>query len=144
MQNDQNEESCIKSVKMKIISGYQIGYNLDRLAAFAFGDPESLRQILESFIRSCKQNAKLFRKHLQERNNEAISELSHKMLTLFRQLEALAIVDILVLLEQKDLAVAGNRNYFSLGKAALEMIEALLQTIQEDEQIIACNFEKIQ
>jgi|GEM_PF-2760331 len=120
----------------------QKGYSLKQFAAFAAGDPESLRQILDSFIRSGKQNVKLFRKYLQERNNEAVSELSHKMLTLFRQMEAFAIVDILVLLEQKDFAVTGSRNYFSLGKAALEMIEALLQTIQEDEKVIACYSEK--
>ena len=52
------------------------------------------------------------------------------MLTHFRQLEALAIVNILVLLEQKDFSVTGRRNYYSLGNAALEMIEAILQTIQ--------------
>ncbi|MDP2888388.1 MAG: hypothetical protein Q8P34_05385 [Bacteroidota bacterium] len=74
-------------------------YNLDQFKAFAAGDQESLRQILGSFIVSGKRNANHFRKFIDEKNTKEVSELSHKMLTLFRQLEAKDIVGLLVQLE---------------------------------------------
>ncbi|HZL09705.1 MAG TPA: ATP-binding protein [Prolixibacteraceae bacterium] len=111
------------------------GYNLSQFAAFAAGDPESFTQILVSFITTGKQNASLFRKYIQEKNENGISELSHKMLTLFRQLEAHEIVELLSQLERKGFTRIDNNHYFSLGKSALEKIEVLLQTIQKEENI---------
>jgi hypothetical protein len=110
----------------------QCGYSLKQFTAFAEGDPEGLQQILDSFIRSGKQNAKLFRIYLQERNHDAISELSHKMLTLFRQLEAFEIVELLSRLEQKDFILIGDNHFYLLGKAVLKKIDALLQILQEE------------
>lgn len=113
----------------------QNGYNLKQFAAFAAGDPESLRQILVSFIISGKQNATLFRQYLQEENDNGVSDLSHKMLTLFRQLEAHDIVELLAQLERKDFARIDNKQYYSLGKLVLEKIDVLLRTIQKEENI---------
>lgn len=110
-------------------------YNLDQIKAFAAGDPESLRQILVSFIASGKRNAKHFRKSIAEKNTSEISELSHKMLTLFRQLEAQYIVELLAQLEDMEELRFDEQQYFSLSKLALEKIEALLQEIQENENI---------
>lgn len=111
------------------------GYNLDQFAAFAAGDPESLRQILVSFVNSGKQNILLFRQAIQEENKYAISELSHKMLTLFRQLQANDVVDLLAQLERKDFEKIDQQYYLHLGKSALKKIEKILQTIQEEEHI---------
>ncbi len=111
------------------------GYNLEQFAAFAAGDAESFNQILVSFVTTGKQNASLFSQYIQEENSKGISELSHKMLTLFRQLEAKDIVDLLVQLEQKDLASLDNTHFYFVGRSALEKIEKLLQTIQQEENI---------
>ena len=110
-------------------------YNLEQFAAFAAGDPEGVKQILVSFINSGNQNATLFRQYLHEENDSAISELSHKMLTLFRQLEAYDIVDLLDQLEQKDFAQTNNKQYYSMGNSALEKIEALLLIIEKEQNI---------
>lgn len=111
-------------------------YNLDQFNAFAAGDPETLRQILVSFIISCKRNVDHFRKSIDEKNAREISELSHKMLTLFRQLEAKDIVELLVRLEDMEELRSDEQQYFLLSRQALENIETLLQVIQENEDII--------
>jgi len=116
-------------------SSRKTGYNLKQLESFAEGDPEVLRLILESFISTGKQNAVLLKQYLQEENYNAISELSHKMLPLFRQLEANDIAEILTQLEQKDFARMYSIKYYSQGKSVLKMIDTLLSTIQNEENI---------
>lgn len=113
-----------------------ISYRLDSLIAFSGGNSESFRQIMNSLIRSCKINVKLFSVCLYEKDDEGISELSHKMLTLFRHLEANEIVEPLALLAQKKSAFMGSPYYYRLGRSVLEMIETLIQTIQKNEPAI--------
>jgi len=111
------------------------GYNLKQIASFVEGDPEGLMQILVSFINTGKQNATLFRKYLHDRNDHAISELSHKMLSLFRQLEANELVELLSQLEHNDFARADNAQFYNCGNLAIEKIDTLLNTIQKEENI---------
>ena len=118
------------------VTSAQNGYNLEQLAAFAAGDPESLRQILVSLIHSGMENTTLFRQYIQDENMEALSALSHKMLTLFRQMQANDIVELLSRLEQKDNYALNNQQYFMWGKLALEKIEVLLHTIKKDVNIL--------
>ncbi|HEX7584130.1 MAG TPA: hybrid sensor histidine kinase/response regulator [Prolixibacteraceae bacterium] len=116
------------------LNARQNRYNLEQFAAFASRDPESLRQILVSLIHSGMANTALFRQYLQDENLDALSALSHKMLTLFRQMEATDIVELLSRLEQKD-ELTDNKQYFLWGRLALEKIETILHTIQIDENI---------
>jgi signal transduction histidine kinase/CheY-like chemotaxis protein len=130
----------LKSIKMEdnneaLGNNCNKGYNLKQIAAFAEGDLESLSQILISFIKTGKQNAKHFRQYLEDENDIAISELSHKMLSLFRQLEVKDIVDLLSQLEHKDFAREHNKQFYLVGKLAIEMIDAILGKIQKDENI---------
>ncbi len=111
------------------------GYNLNQIAAFAEGDPESLMQILVSFIKTGRQNALLFRQYLHDENDRALSELSHKMLSLFRQLEASDLVELLSQLEHNDYAAVNNKEFYLCGNLAIERIDALLTTIQKEENI---------
>jgi len=123
-----NAQGILKSISSN-------GYNLKQLAAFAEGDPEFLRQILVSFISTGKQNVKLFRQYLQDENDNAISDLSHKMLPMFRQLEAYDIAELLSRLEQRDFYTKNSIHYYSQGKLVLERIETLLFTLENEENI---------
>jgi len=111
------------------------GYNLKQFAAFAEGDPESLMQILVSFITTGKQNALLFRQYLHDESDLELSELSHKMLSLYRQLEANDLVALLSQLEHKDFASLHHKEFYLCGEMAIEKIDALLQTIQKEENV---------
>ncbi|NEW84379.1 MAG: response regulator [Mariniphaga sp.] len=124
-------------IDQKESSGYSRhnGYNLRQFAAFAEGDPEILTQILVSFIKTGKQNALLFRQFLHAESDHELSELSHKMLSLFRQLEANDLVVLLSQLEHKDFASLHHKEFYLCGKMAIEQIDELLQTIQKEENI---------
>ena len=89
-----------------------------------------------SFINSGKENTILFKKYIQDENKDALSALSHKMLTLFRQMEAADIVELLSRLEQKDNNGLADQQYYLCGNLALEKIEALLRTIEAEENIL--------
>lgn len=111
-------------------------YNLDQFLAFAGGDQESLRQILVSFISSGIKNLQLFKQYIEEENIGAIAELSHKMLPLFRQIEVNDIVVLLTQLERNDFQPLSKETYCSIGKSAVEKIEALLQIIEKEEKLV--------
>ncbi|MEL7589191.1 MAG: hybrid sensor histidine kinase/response regulator [Prolixibacteraceae bacterium] len=111
-------------------------YSLDQISAFASGEAESLRQILLTFVQSGKENAMIFRRYMTEKNNHAISELSHKMLPLFRQLEAYEIVELLSRLEKKR-PEAGKEEWHAECVSALVKIEELLSAIQREEGLPA-------
>ena len=115
-------------------SSRQNGYNLEPFAAFAAGDPESLRQILASLIHSGKENTSLFRQYIQDENKDALAALSHKMLTLFRQMEATDIVELLSRLEQNS--GSDDQQYYRWANLALEKIESVLHTIETEENIL--------
>ena len=115
------------------VNAHQNGYSLKQLEAFAAGDTESFRQILVSLIHSGNENRTLFRKYIQDKNKQAISALSHKMLTLFRQMEATDIVELLSRLEQKQPNGLDDQQFYICGNLALEKIEALLRTIESEE-----------
>lgn len=119
------------------MTGYnpQNEYSLKQFAAFAGGDPENLREILTSFISSGKKNVEFLRQYLEDENVSMISELSHKMLSLFRQIEANGIAELLSKLEQQTDFRLDKNQYLLHGRLALEQIEALLLFIQTEENI---------
>jgi len=110
------------------------GYNLDQLAAFAAGDPDSFKEILCSLIHTGKENIALLRQYIEQEDKDNLAALSHKMLTLFRQMEATDIVELLSRLEHVNMN-SDNSQYFLWGKLALEKIEVLMQTIEKEEHI---------
>lgn len=131
----QHKKITVTDSEKKTEISYQKGYSLDQFAAFASGDPESLKQILGSFIDSGKRNVNLLRKSIEAKNEKEVSDLSHKMLTLFRQLKAQDIVELLAQLEDFDEFRSDQQQYFLLGRLAIEKIETLLNNIQIDENI---------
>ena len=110
-------------------------YKLDHLLAFAERDPESLNQILVSFIDTGNQNLKLLIKYIEEEDTNSIEELSHKMLPIFRQLEAIDVVELLVSLERNDIHSLDKEHYYSNGRQAIKKIDILLQTIKKEQNI---------
>jgi signal transduction histidine kinase/DNA-binding NarL/FixJ family response regulator len=119
--------------KPVLSSENKLPYSLHQIAAFASNEPETLRQILVSFLKSSRQNIVLLKKYLYEENEDAISALSHKMLPLFRQLEAHAIVELLVVLEQKNRTGVSQPQWYNHASSVLDKIEKLMTAIQHEE-----------
>ena len=110
-------------------------YDLSRFKAFAGDDPENLREILVEFVRSGLKNAALFRQSVLEHDRNAVSELAHKMLPLFRQLQVSDLASLLGQLERKDRTNPVPEIYFLMAQMALEKMEEILNAIQERENI---------
>ncbi|WP_430972223.1 hypothetical protein [Sunxiuqinia rutila] len=107
-------------------------YTLEKIKAFADSDAESLRLILNSLVQSSRQNLELFRQHLQQCDEQALTELAHKMLPLFKQLEAREVVTLLSQLEEGRLTRSERE---SLSRNAIVQIEALLSTLVAEQSL---------
>ncbi len=109
-------------------------YSIEGIKAFAEGEMETTREILTSFAQSTSQNLHLLRHHLQAEDYEEIRKLAHKMLPMFRQLEAVEIVKPLLMLEQNKF----NREegeWLEVSYQLLINIEYLMEKIIEEYQL---------
>ena len=70
------------------------------LTAFAEGDEEAARSILESFVRETRQNAGRLRQALEKEQAGEIAAIAHKMIPLFTLIGALSLVKHLRALER--------------------------------------------
>lgn len=105
-------------------------YTLKNISVFADHDPENLRQIIQSFRISTEEHLHLFKQYLQEKQYEDISRLAHKMLPMFRQLEANALIGPLEKLEHPDKSGLTRENIHTLTNEVIEKGWQLLQLIQ--------------
>ncbi len=116
-------------------NGETNNYSTKGIEAFASGDPETTRKILISFIESTAENTRLFRQYLQKGDVELLSKLAHKMLPMFRQLEAKAVVAPLAKLEQNNFNKQEKDEWEKTARSALLEIEKLMEKIGEEYQI---------
>lgn len=110
-------------------------YSIKGIAGFANGDPETLRKILVSFIQSTSHNLQLFNHYLQIEDFKALSELAHKMLAMFRQLNAEAVIEPLSILERNDFINSDLTHWKIIAETAQINIENLVLKLKEDYQI---------
>ena len=110
-------------------------YSINRIKAFASGDQESTGEILNSLIQSTAQNMTLFSQYLAAKDYKSITELAHKMLPMFRLLEAEAIVVQLAELEQNGMDENYETDIESIGQSVLLKIKKLAATIKSDHHI---------
>lgn len=102
-------------------------YSLKTVRAFAQDDEQSLRLILQSFMSSSLENLQRLKQYLKEGNNSELAELAHKMLAMFRQLEAHEIVQLLKQLEEKNTPLEQLQ---ARAQQVIPLIEQLLQEIK--------------
>ena len=110
-------------------------YNIKGIAAFANGDPKTLRKILVLFIQSTSQNLQLFNHYLQKEDFKALSDLAHKMLAMFRQLDAEAVIEPLSILEMNNFENSDLDHWKKIAETALINMEHLVTKLKEDYQI---------
>ena len=105
-------------------------YTLKNISVFADHDPEILKQIMQSFRTSTEEHLDLFKQYLQEKQYEEISRLAHKMLPIFRQLEAITLIKLLEKLEHPHKSGLTRENIHTLTNEVVEKAKQLLQLIQ--------------
>ncbi|SHJ94049.1 hypothetical protein SAMN05444280_1423 [Tangfeifania diversioriginum] len=110
-------------------------YSIKGIAAFAHGDSETIQKILASFIQSTSQNLQLFNQYLQNGDLNALSELAHKMLPMFRQLDAEAVIAPLSILEKNNFRESDLPYWTRTAQTAKINIEKLVEKLKEEHQI---------
>jgi signal transduction histidine kinase/CheY-like chemotaxis protein len=110
-------------------------YSLDLIKQFAVDDPESIHRILTSFIESSIENKDLFEKYLFERDHRSLAELAHKILAMFRQLQANKVVGPLLEIEGWKNLQQTDEQWLEVGRKALNGMGELMDKICEEQNI---------
>lgn len=107
-------------------------YTTTRIAAFTSGDDNSTRMILQSFVASSKQNLAYLKLYHEQGNHPMLSNMAHKMLPLFKNLEVNEVIPILEQMEEKELE---TQEWDSKTAEVIQKVEQLIATIQKDYDI---------
>lgn len=94
------------------------------LLAFADGDREASRQILETFVAESTQNVEQMRLALEQEDIRRVGEIAHKMLPSYTMLGAQEVCQVLKVLETK-------RTMNTMNEEEKEMIRNLMLQIQD-------------
>lgn len=103
-------------------------YSLDEVLLFAGEDQEALNAILTVFIESTSMNLVEIHSAFNKNNNGKISNIAHRMLPMFKQLDAREITCKLEELENNGFAEVNEKEISTLSRK----IEALLKDLQKE------------
>ncbi|MGV3461322.1 MAG: hybrid sensor histidine kinase/response regulator [Flavobacterium sp.] len=81
------------------ISFNENGYNLESLSKFTYNDKAALRNILNIFTTSSKENCASLTGAVGKKDADMLGAIAHKMIPMLKQLEANDIADMLIPLE---------------------------------------------
>lgn len=110
-------------------------YNLSQINRFAVNDPVGIHQILTSFIEISYEHMEHFQGYLIQNDRKSLSDLAHKMLAMFRQLEADNVVESLIQIERNSDRSMNDKQWRELGMTTLDKIEQLIGQISEEQHI---------
>ncbi len=110
-------------------------YDLTQINSFAVNDPVSIHQILTSFVEMSYEHLEHFQEYLIRNDRKSLSDLAHKMLAMFRQIEAHEIVVPLIELEKNIDLSLNDPQWRELGMKTLAKIEQLINRISEEQHI---------
>ncbi len=108
-------------------------YNLTGLRPFIQDDEIAMKNILQIFVDSTAQNILELREAAKEKDEKVLSDLAHKMLPMFRQLEINTVIPLLEPIEdyQLDYITAADLvAYIDQLEQAVEQVLAVLKKIE--------------
>lgn len=105
-------------------------YTLKNILRFADNDPLTVNKILQSFLTSTEEHLIALQQYIKEKQADKIARLAHKMLPMFRQLEALSIVIRLEKLEHPEQADLSDADITALTTEVINQVKELLKLIQ--------------
>lgn len=108
------------------------GYTLKNIRQFTDNDPEALQKILNSFVTTTQEHIALLTDYRQTKQGSSISRLAHKMLPLFRQLEAKEIIVALQKLEHPEKENLSEEEKDSLTEFVIQKAKGLAQDIANE------------
>ncbi len=108
------------------------GFSLEELSVFADNDPESLKSIIKIFIESTKDNKEKLNDCFRKNNISGINQTTHKMLPMFRQLQAEEIVSLMEKLESPMFINTSKKVRDSLKKVLFKKIDKLINQLKAE------------
>jgi len=106
--------------------------SVQKLIAFADGDKKQEQEIIKAFLKNEKLNVKQLVKHINLVNVNGISDLAHKMLNIYRQLNTDDMVDLLVQLEEKNFDVLSRKEYFDIANQTVKRMTKVIKTVESN------------
>ncbi|GLB48432.1 ATP-binding response regulator [Neptunitalea lumnitzerae] len=79
-----------------------LNFNLRSLAGFVGNDQEALRSVIKQYVKDTTENVAQLNEYFTNNNLQGISDLSHRMLTMLKQLEMNKETEILLVLEKPE------------------------------------------
>ncbi|PXX97736.1 hypothetical protein DF185_17350 [Marinifilum breve] len=104
-------------------------FDLSQIKQFTSDDPELIKQILNQFIDSARENLKALREAAEAKNYLEIGSIAHKMLSSFNQLKVVSVAPLLKELEDllhKKSEVVESPDY----------INELVDEVEQNSQIV--------
>lgn len=103
-------------------------FTLKNIRQFTDNDPEAIRQILQSFQAETEKHLALLTAYVSSEKWEKTAHLAHKMLPMFRQLEAQDIIPLLAYLEHPDTPHT-EKDFRKKTEAMIPLIRELLSQL---------------
>ncbi|MDT8414323.1 MAG: ATP-binding protein [Flavobacteriaceae bacterium] len=121
------KSSTKTSKKMRVLPRKNNLFSLQKLHSF-LQDDTAVKEVLQIFLTETASNMNKLQESLETKNPEALQQTSHKMLPMFKQLDAAEAVAILTAFESKDPPVSETD--------CLQKFEELKTLVQEICQAI--------
>lgn len=107
------------------------GYTLKNIRQFTDNDTEATQKIVESFVLDTRHHLDLLGDYALSGQTEAVFQLAHKMLPMFRQLETIEIVTLLEQLEHSKIPTTEIKTVIEkITVLCRELIEKLNYSIE--------------
>ena len=107
------------------------GFGWQKIMDFATDDPEVAIKIIDSFIEETNKDREHLKIAFQKKDNEAIKQISHKMLSLMRMISAHEIASILTDSEKVAISKEKRATLFRLLEGTIEDAKIKRQAIDE-------------
>ncbi|MBQ0116825.1 MAG: response regulator [Flavobacterium sp.] len=101
-------------------------YNLDSINAFLNNDVQAIREFMEQLAQTNTQNLGLLQEHIAQKDTEALQKLTHKMSSIFKQVEHREITQLLKDMEQSKYPKVWEIKYQKLAAANTAFFKAVL------------------
>lgn len=106
-------------------------YNLKSLSQFTFNDPESLKAILLTFIKSADDNSSELEIAAIDDDEQRIAELAHKMIPMLKQMEVHSVAEMLIPLEERTMNLTKEARIAYIKEVCTKMKE-LCESLKEE------------
>ncbi len=110
-------------------------YNLSTIMSFLGNNTEEIKEVIKTFLEDTSKNVKVLSKAMQVNNIPTINAVAHRMLPMFRQLEAKKIVPILEQFELLKDNEVDEKELKKLHNSLKAKISALNSALKRDEII---------